>query len=346
MIPISVIIPVYNSEQYIKNCISSLQGQIFCDWEAILVDDGSEDCSLQICKEFAEADKRIKVVHQENQGVSAARNTGIKYATGKRVMFLDSDDALAAETFVELQNYMDEDYDVICWSMRTDNEIKPNCCSMSKELSVVKDPESLEMYDLRLRAFSGWSADGVKDSSMHLAVTKLMKRQMIIENNIWFDTSLKYHEDTLFTIQVLESAKSAVAIDRCYYIRTLHADSATVSFCNTISDGDVYFLEKLHGIISQRHPGDIKYDIAYAKFQLSTFLQCLKLDSMHIKAPYSIKERKCRIKSLLNNHSYMPQISVWQSGFKWTHRVLYLVMKWKLSWLLYVLLRKNFSHRR
>lgn len=91
---ISVVIPVYNTEKYLKRCIDSVVAQSFTDWELILVDDGSYDNSGKICDDYAARDKRIMVKHQKNGGVSKARNIGLGSATGEYVTFLDSDDWL------------------------------------------------------------------------------------------------------------------------------------------------------------------------------------------------------------------------------------------------------------
>lgn len=89
---ISVIVPIYNAEKFLNRCIESLVGQTYTDLEIILVDDGSKDNCLQLCNDWAGRDRRIKVVSQANQGVSAARNAGLKMAAGTYVMFVDSDD--------------------------------------------------------------------------------------------------------------------------------------------------------------------------------------------------------------------------------------------------------------
>ena len=97
MSKISVIIPVYNTELYIVRCIDSILKQTYENWELILVDDGSTDQSGVLCDEFAETDQRIRVLHCENQGVSAARNSGLEIMTGEYVAFVDSDDFIVEE---------------------------------------------------------------------------------------------------------------------------------------------------------------------------------------------------------------------------------------------------------
>ena len=96
---ISVIVPIYNVEKYLPQCVESLMNQTLKDIEIILVDDGSPDCCPVICDEYAEKDKRIKVIHQKNAGVSAARNEGLKNAQGAFIGFVDPDDWVAPEIY-------------------------------------------------------------------------------------------------------------------------------------------------------------------------------------------------------------------------------------------------------
>lgn len=101
---ISVIIPAYNSQEYIKDAIESIMRQTLKDIEIILVDDGSTDDTFKICKDYSLMDKRIKVIHQENKGISGARNTGIDNATGEYISFVDSDDTIELNMYEELYN--------------------------------------------------------------------------------------------------------------------------------------------------------------------------------------------------------------------------------------------------
>lgn len=89
---ISIIIPVYNAEKTLNRCVDSVLNQTFHDWELLLIDDGSKDRSMYLCDEYALKDKRIKVFHKKNGGVSSARNMGLDYARGEWITFVDSDD--------------------------------------------------------------------------------------------------------------------------------------------------------------------------------------------------------------------------------------------------------------
>lgn len=99
---ISVIVPVYNVEQYLAECISSILSQTFTDFELLLVDDGSPDRCGEICDEYAGKDKRVRVFHQENAGLSCARNKGLEYASGTYIAFVDSDDYVTSTYLQEL----------------------------------------------------------------------------------------------------------------------------------------------------------------------------------------------------------------------------------------------------
>ena len=101
---ISIIIPVYNVEKYLRRCLDSVLNQTFAGWQAICVDDGSPDNCAAILDEYAARDKRFAVIHQKNGGLSDARNAGLKKASGKYVLYLDSDDFLHPQT-LEVLNY-------------------------------------------------------------------------------------------------------------------------------------------------------------------------------------------------------------------------------------------------
>lgn len=111
---LSVIVPIYNVEKFLRRCIDSIINQSYSNLEIILVDDGSPDNCGKICDEYAALDNRIKVIHQANGGLSAARNIGIDSATGEYVAFIDSDDYIASNMYDEMISLMEtNDLDII-----------------------------------------------------------------------------------------------------------------------------------------------------------------------------------------------------------------------------------------
>ena len=107
MAEVSIIVPVYQVESYLRKCLDSILAQTFTDFELILVDDGSTDRSGQICDEYAEMDERVKVIHQQNRGVAAARNNGIACANGDYLCFVDADDWIE-DTMIGFERYQVE----------------------------------------------------------------------------------------------------------------------------------------------------------------------------------------------------------------------------------------------
>lgn len=205
MSKISVVVPVYNVEKYIKRCISSILNQSFQDFELILIDDGSTDGSLTVCKEY-EDDKRVKIFHQNNQGLSGARNAGILKASSEYIFFVDSDDWINKECLQILYQIISEyDADIVqfdYWATRF-------------------EPMNLPMLNKRMiRVLTG--KDAVHESCQYpgavkynIAWNKLYKRCLF--ENIQFPKG-RVHEDEYTSYRLLWAAKCVVDIsDRLYY---------------------------------------------------------------------------------------------------------------------------------
>ncbi len=229
---ISIIVPVYNVEEYIKECIDSIINQDYKNIEVILVDDGSTDMSPQICDEYTKKDNRIKVIHKENEGVSAARNVGIEKSNGEWITFVDADD------WIE-KNYISSMYKVID---------KHTGIVIGRTIAVEKDVEIHDGYKGKmLERFSGESKkelfksifnDNIKSLKYpHISTcsAKLIRKSIIIENNILYDTDLKYYEDAIFNIEIICLSEIVKIIDEKIYKYRLNLHSVTKIFdINTI----------------------------------------------------------------------------------------------------------------
>lgn len=150
----SIIIPVYNVAPYLRECLDSVLAQTFTDWEAICVDDGSTDNSAMILDEFGARDGRIRIIHQENQGVEFARNIGLAHAEGDRIIFMDGDDSIEskylAEHYVALAN---EPMDTITYSPHIDIYADGRTCDYDKKYKDFKEKRELCISLLQ----DGWS---------------------------------------------------------------------------------------------------------------------------------------------------------------------------------------------
>lgn len=200
---ISIIVPVYNVEQYIDKCVESIVNQTYKNIEIILVDDGSPDSCPLICDKWAEKDSRIKVLHKENSGVSSARNAGIDASHGDYIGFVDGDDYINADMFSKLINaYSADDIDLAaCGYLRGDRNV-------SKESTVIFNNTEIYyvMFDIEKHPyFEGF------------VWNKLYKSEIIKKNNLYFEENLKMCEDTLFNFNYFAFANKAMVIDSSLY---------------------------------------------------------------------------------------------------------------------------------
>lgn len=203
---ISIIIPVYNTERYVANCIESLLLQTFVDWEAILVDDGSTDKSGYICDNYAKKDGRIKVFHKKNNGVSDARNFGLSQATGDFITFIDSDDSVQ-QTFLSNFSYDPTiDFEIQGFIINYIGHPERNRVVMPSETKVSS------LYDIYAEAELSKLSRGPN--------CKLMKRDIIEENKILFPEGISFGEDAIFVKRYLlhckNKARSISAADLLY----------------------------------------------------------------------------------------------------------------------------------
>ena len=217
----SIVIPVYNVEKYLNQCVDSILSQTFKDFELILVDDGSKDNSGQICDGYAQMDARVKVIHKENGGLSDARNEGTSQASGKYIIYVDSDDYIDGDDFLEeVYSKAQNGADVICYKFRKyyDNAGKFGECSFS-----FPDFESYNTLPERVRYLV------CRDSFYCSAWSKAIKLELIKDNEILFEKGL-LGEDQEWYYHVLIKAKSIDAIDRAFVIYRQRENSITKTF--------------------------------------------------------------------------------------------------------------------
>lgn len=223
---ISVIVPVYNVERYIEQCINSIANQTYRNLEIILVDDGSVDKSGEICDRYEKDDIRIKVIHQLNAGVGAARNKGIELANGEYIAFVDGDDYIDATMYEDLATAIGDAPIAFC---RFKHEYKHKSQYYHEEylLSLTDRP-----FDYRYYTDENGShieGDYLYCSRVFGSVWRsLFRRKIIRDNNICFSTKLKIAEDRLFLLEYVKYCKKAVVIDSyLYHYRMSNEASAT-----------------------------------------------------------------------------------------------------------------------
>ena len=205
---ISVIVPVYNVETYLEECLDSIQNQTYTDFEVLLVNDGSTDGSQAICERYCKENRRFHLLNQTNQGLSAARNKGVEISTGEYIVFVDSDDIIKTNYLEKLMQYMTEDVDIVESQFTVSNEE-----FLAKSF---KEPSIL---------FEGNSQEAVKIFPKHVlnvnAVTKLYRRS-IVEAVPYIDGVI--FEDVYCGIGMLKYIRKIIKIDyKGYYYRQRQA---------------------------------------------------------------------------------------------------------------------------
>lgn len=205
---ISIIVPVYNQEKYLAQCIDSLLCQTFSDIEIFLVDDGSTDRSGAICDSYAKRDTRIKVIHQKNGGLSDARNTGLDMAVGEYIAFVDSDDFVAENIYEKLYHSL----------IKADADIAVCSCVIVDEKSqaIPKENEKCVLSDHTYTGEQVINGEGTYWLNV-VAWNKLYRKNIFAELRY---PKGKYHEDEFLFHELYDLAKKTVCIsDKLYYYR-------------------------------------------------------------------------------------------------------------------------------
>ena len=204
---LSIIIPIYNAEKFIKACLESIVIQNKDNMEIILVNDGSTDSSLKICEEIKENIDNIVLVNQDNLGVSAARNTALKMARGKLVYFCDSDDLVAPKAidFI-IDMWIKHKYELLCFQyIRFDEKrpvikqvnIKDDCCKISREKALIQIHEDVDVSGFL------WN--------------KCFNTEVIRKNNILFAEDIKILEDEIFVLKYISCCKEIIISKNILY---------------------------------------------------------------------------------------------------------------------------------
>lgn len=213
MAEVSIIVPVYQVEKYIRQCVDSIMAQTFTDFELILVDDGSKDQSGQICDEYARMDERVKVIHQKNSGAAAARNNGMNHAVGSYLMFIDSDDYIAPMMVECLyKNIVNQNADITScnylYFFENDRE-KDFSTNIKSEVLFGKEI----FYNRKNeRNYGYWT----------VVWNKLIKRETV--GKIRFPSG-KYYEDEFWANEIYQMDIKIVTISECLYYYRQHESS-------------------------------------------------------------------------------------------------------------------------
>ncbi|WP_299099293.1 glycosyltransferase family 2 protein [uncultured Alistipes sp.] len=190
---ISVIVPVYNVEKYLPQCIESILSQTYANFELILINDGSNDSSPTICDEYCRKDARIRVLHQQNKGVSSARNNGIKHAQGEWITFIDSDD------WVDKEYLLNFDVD-----KTTADIVIQGLCYRNESDVELAGLHVVDLPNMTLSSIATYSELANNDVlSLGYPWGKCYRMNILKANQLFFDESISFHEDHIFVFEYL-----------------------------------------------------------------------------------------------------------------------------------------------
>lgn len=214
---ISVIIPLYNRENTIETCLKGILSSDYINFEIIIIDDGSTDNGLEICNDFARKDGRIRVFHQDNKGVSRARNEGINKVKGKWIAFVDSDDTIRADYFSSLANMLHDieniDLTFVGHSsadVQTDGTIFIKDANYNGSYKLLQGtPNIIHWLFNDLDPF---------ESGFYSVWNKLFRTDIIRKNNIFFEEDITLTEDQIFVLKYLKYTKTLLYNDTPFYI--------------------------------------------------------------------------------------------------------------------------------
>ena len=280
---VSIVVPVYNSEKELPRCIDSILLQTYYDFELILINDGSNDGSLNVLQKYEQKDKRIIVINNENKGVSETRNIGIRKASGEYIAFVDSDDYIDKEMLEYMVKIIEKkNSDLVIWGLYIDiftsKEVKTSYQTFKSNIALNKSDIALSVLD-RLNG-----------TYINSPVNKLYKKSILINNNIYMDKNIDLGEDLLFNIEYLKYCSSVVFESRCFYHYCMKSeDSLTAKYRKNKLELMKSMYDRIREYILESEITDeylYKLDNLFIKFIYSVFLD---LHSSSCK--YNFKEK-------------------------------------------------------
>lgn len=276
----SLIVPVYNAEKYLYQCLDSITKQTYTNIEIILINDGSIDNSGIICDEFSQRDNRINVVHTENRGVSSARNLGLSIARGDYIAFVDSDDWLEINALEKIVHLLkDSLYDLIIYGV-------------VKETNNIQTPLYSKLLSSPYRSNNDIKLI-IPDLIKHEVINppfKIYKHELIRKKNIRFNEILNIGEDYLFNMECFLSAKSLYIMDDILYHYMIRDNiSLTRKFQENKYDKLMLVNEKLSELVSKQGNNE-KIKEALLCIRIKNIYSCF-MDIFNKGCKYSYQEK-------------------------------------------------------
>lgn len=328
---ISIIVPVYKTEKYLERCIRSLVNQTYQELEIILVDDGSPDNCPVLCDEWKDKDKRIKVVHKKNGGLSSARNTGLTIATGKYVAFVDSDDDVELDMYRSMHEIAEKNQ--VDFVMSDYTRIESDGSRYIKSLDIREG--FYDRKDIIEEIFPVLIMREEIDYGPLLSVCHCMYRLEFLKNiNLQFDEEVRWSEDNMF------SAIMGYQCENFYYMKNkafyhYYQNPGTITTSYRKGAWGVYCImnERLHNFFDNVKEFDFSRQLKLHMI----YYACNCIEQIRFLEE---KERFIQIKEILYDEHLMEAFQKFRlPNVSFRFKIQLLLMKWRVAWLLVVLRR-------
>lgn len=328
---ISIIIPVYNvKEIFFKKCIESLINQTVSNIEIILINDGSTNNSPQLCDQYAKKDSRIKVFHQQNQGVSVARNKGIDEATGEWITFVDPDDWVEIDMCEKLiGNLKDKNCDILIFSCFEVYENKINKILWNNKKIYNFTQNEHEMLQNNILNYN----ENFMPSYFGAVWGNLYRRKFINDNKIRFIPGLTKAQDTVFNLYALEYAKKIKYLNEAMYYYRHNESSVCYRYNSNIDEPLIKLLNEIRKFmeIFEKDKNEM-FMMAYYQKTLVTLIENLKLNYFH---------KNNKNKSLVNKKNLNYLISQ-EPYYNMLHNIDFQKLSFKKKLIIYLIKSKQF----
>ena len=292
---VSIIVPIYNVEKYLSQCLDSIIGQTYSNIEIILIDDGSTDNSPQICDEYAKQDGRIRVIHKENSGVSASRNLGLSYARGEYVAFIDSDDWLELNAIEFcVKKIIENNLDVIRFNFireYADKTIPKENTFLEEKIYTFDECKTVLRQTIGLVKEELQSPENLDFlSSVWLGV---YRKEIIRRHSLKFFEVNKIgnHEDGLFNINyLLHVKKFQFANQYFYHYRKTNESSIITQYKNDYLEKHLLLFSEISKVLEENRLDKEFYDAYYNRVAIDVMFQCL--NTYKKKAKFTEKKKE------------------------------------------------------
>ena len=310
---VSVIVPVYNAEKTLGYCISSILRQSYCELELILVNDGSQDRSLEICNNYRELDSRIRVIDIPNGGVSNARNIGIKESQGDYIVFVDSDDYIAPDMLEVLYKKIEQyNKDIVICGMNI-IELEDDCVKKRQYSFDAIGNEVVYNHELFMEKLPilMW-----RTALMEGPCNRMYHAKLIREHQIKFPVDTSFGEDFLFNLKYYQNVNGVILLNRPYYYYIFsNEESLSQKFKENLFYNQKRLMEELRKVLVEEKVWDKCEKESYYNYLIGQVLNCIKmlfhennqLDKEQIKKELAIICNDELVRKGLKKSDYIPE---------------------------------------